>query len=191
MTKPCSKCGQPKVKSNNGRWRCRPCDNTYQRAWYAADPDKLRKRKREHMRRLRADPEKREAMNAFRRGNPAYQEKGRNYNRILRTKHFFRWRARLLNRTGRNVTPQQLAALWKGQRGHCALSGLKLGKDAHVDHIIPRAKGGKTEVGNLRWLDPWVNVALQDLSDAEFVRRCTQVAEYIGNRILASLPGCP
>jgi hypothetical protein len=136
------------------------------------------------MRRRRADPLKREAMNSSRRGNPKYLAKGREYNREMKSRHFFRWRARLLNRTGRNVTAEQLASLWKQQGGRCALSGRKLGRDAHIDHIHPRSKGGKTSIENLRWLDPWVNIALQDLTDGEFLARCTQVAEWIGRRIV-------
>ena len=181
--KRCSKCGEPKTKSGT-RWRCRPCDNAYQREQYRKDPEKIRKRKREYMRRVRSDPLRREEINQRRRGNEVYLEKGRAYNRILREKHFFKWRARLTNRSGKNVTAQELATLWKNQRGHCALSGTKLGRDAHLDHIVPVSKNGKTSLENLRWLDPWVNVARQNLSDEIFVSKCRQVAEWIGRRIM-------
>lgn len=146
--------------------------------------DELRRRKREHMRRVRSDPARREELNAARRGNEKYLAKGREYNRTLRERHFFKWRARLLNRTGKNVTARQLASLWRSQRGRCVLSGAKLGRDAHIDHIVPKSKGGPSTIGNLRFLDPWVNVALQDLDDCEFANRCKQVAEWIGRQIV-------
>ncbi len=156
-----------------------------------ATTDEIRQRKRDHMRQVRSVPERREALNASRRGNAKYLAKGRAYNRNLKKNHFFRWRARLLNRTGKNVTAQQLASLWKDQRGLCALSGRKLSRDAHVDHIMPRAKGGATTISNIRWLDPWVNIALQDLTDDEFRQRCTQVAEWIGRRIVEAHENAP
>lgn len=174
------------VLRKGGRWRCQPCANAYQRARYATEPELIRTRKRESMAKARTDPDKREAMNASRRGNATYLASGRAYNKQLKEVHFFRWRSRLLSRSGSTVTPQQLAALWKSQRGVCALSGRKLGRNAHVDHITPRSKGGQTVIENLRWLDPWVNVALQDLTDEEFVASCAQVAEWIGRRIMAS-----
>ncbi len=101
----------------------------------------------------------------------------------LRKKHFFRWRARCQSN---GITAKQLGALWKGQRGRCALSGIKLGRDAHLDHIIPLSRGGSGGIGNLRWLDPWVNIARQNLSDEDFRKRCTQVAEFIGRLIIAA-----
>lgn len=184
MIKLCGACNQKMVKRKSGRWVCRECANSYQRKRYADAPELIRKSKRESMRRARKDPAKREAMNATRRGNEKHLAKGRQYNRRLKEHHFFKWRARLANRTGPNVTAIQLASLWKQQRGRCALSGIKLGRDAHLDHIHPKSKGGTTDANNLRWLDPWVNVALQDLTDEEFLQRCTQVAEWIGYRIL-------
>ena len=166
------------------RWRCRSCDNAYQRRQYAKNPEKIRRRKREYMRGVRSDPIKNEEINAHRRGNEKYLRAGREYNRNLKENHFFKWRARLTNRTGKNVTAQELAALWKKQRGLCALSGAKLKRDAHLDHIIPISKNGRTSLDNLRWLDPWVNIARRNLDDELFILKCTQVAEWIGRRII-------
>lgn len=183
MARPCGKCGADKVKRKCGRWRCRPCDRAYQRRAYAKHPDVLRERKRDHMARLRGDPETREQLNARRRGNPKYAAGNKAYARNLRSRHFFRWRAR--NR-GMGITAEMLASLWKRQRGRCALSGRKLGRDAHLDHIVPVSQGGGGSIDNLRWTDPWVNVARQDLADADFFERCSQVAEWIGRRLPSS-----
>lgn len=129
---------------------------------------------------MRQDPAVRERWNASRRGK--YTEKQKEYNTRLKERHFFRWRARQ-SRTG-ELTASDLAGLWKGQRGRCALSGAKLGRDAHLDHIEPKSHGGKTELANLRWLDPWVNIARQNLDDAVFADRCAQVAEWIGLQLM-------
>lgn len=145
--------------------------------------EELRRRKRDNMRKARSDPVRRAAMNEARRMHPRYTEKGREYSRRLRDQHFFRWRAR---NWGHGVTAKMLAALWKRQRGICALSGRKLSRTAHLDHINPKSSGGVHTIDNLRWLDPWVNTARGNLSDQEFRDRCAQVAEWIGRRILES-----
>lgn len=177
----CVKCGTAMYQQPTGRWRCSPCGNTYQKSRYEANPELIRERKRNHMASVRLDDVRREQMNASRRSNPKYAERGRIYMRQMIEKHFFAWRVRS---HGNGVTAKQLAALWKSQRGICALSGKKLGRDAHLDHIHAVSLGGSHEPSNLRWLDPWVNVARQNLTDEGFKKRCSQVAEWIGRRIL-------
>lgn len=153
----------------------------------AATAEVIRARKRDHMRRVRSDPVRRAALNEARRNNPRYTAKGREYSARLRDQHFLRWRAR---NWGHGVTAKMLAALWKRQRGICALSGRKLDRTAHLDHISPKSFGGVHTIENLRWLDPWVNTARGNLSDQEFMDRCNQVAEWIGRRIVESCT-CP
>jgi hypothetical protein len=148
----------------------------------------IRERKRLHMAKVRSDPARREKLNASRRGNPKYAQAGRVYTQHLQGKHFFRWRAR---QWGNGVTARMLASLWKRQRGLCALSGRKLDRTAHIDHIVPASLGGSDEIGNLRWLDPWVNTARGTLTDDEFRRRCFQVAEWIGRRIMEATTNLP
>lgn len=184
MSRSCVKCGSAMSRMKSGRWRCRPCDNAYQRDHYSKNPELYRKRKREDMQRVRSIPERREAINASRRGNEKYLKRSRDYGAKLRDRHFFRWRARCWSN---GVTARQLANLWKKQRGKCALSGLKLGRDAHLDHIVPVSRGGTGKLENIRWLDPWVNIARQNLSDEEFYERCNQVAEFIGRRIVSAV----
>lgn len=124
-------------------------------------------------------------MNSARRGNKKYLERNRAYARQLRATHFFRWRARNWSGKG-NVTAWQLMCLWKRQRGRCALSGRKLGRDAHLDHIVPLSCGGKGDIENLRWLDPAINQARQNMTDEAFLAMCNQVAEWIGKRLMVS-----
>jgi len=78
-----------------------------------------------------------------------------------------------------------LARLWKEQRGLCALSGEKMGRDAEIDHKMPRARGGTDYIGNLQWVTPIANMAKRDLTDAEFAELCRTCARWIGERIEA------
>ena len=106
------------------------------------------------------------------------KERQREYYRKMRSEEFFKWRARLWsNRWRVTVTEDELIDLWDQQGGLCPLSGRTLGDDAHLDHVWPQSRGGSHTIENLRWLDPVVNVMLQDMTDAEFVTLCQIIVE--------------
>jgi hypothetical protein len=167
--------------------KCRPCENAYQREWTQREPDKIRKRKRESMAKRRAaDPE----------GARAYRSAWHAANRDVRTakmreyaqRRFFWNREMHLRQPGR-ATARQLARLWKDQRGRCALTGRRLDRTAHLDHIEPLAGGGGDGIGNLRWLCHEANLAKRALSDDQFFALCLAVAQgapcmsWIGRRL--------
>ena len=135
------------------------------------------KAKREGMARLRArNPEE------ARRKRNEFHAKNREQHcanmRAYQRRRFFWWRARRLD-----VTPRQLATLWKRQKGHCALTGRRLDRSAQLDHIQPRAKGGGNQLDNLRWVCQEVNLAKRDLTDQEFLTLCGDVMKWLGERI--------
>jgi 5-methylcytosine-specific restriction endonuclease McrA len=71
---------------------------------------------------------------------------------------------------------QQLAFLWKRQRGFCVLTGRRLNRyNAEIDHIVPRSKGGTEDIQNLRFLHRDVNQAKRALSDKDFLLLCQEV----------------
>lgn len=80
---------------------------------------------------------------------------------------------------------KDLAALWKSQRGRCALTGRKLDRSAHLDHILAKVRGGGDNIENLRWLCREANMAKRDMSDGEFLSLCGDVMRWIGERIEA------
>lgn len=132
---------------------CRICRAIHDREYYRRNVKVIRDAKREQMRDRRATPEINTNINARRRTlYPTNRKEGqRLYFANLREKHFFVWRARLWSaRYKERVTARQLWALWRKQRGLCALSGRKLGRDAHLDHLIPISKGGAHGIENLR-----------------------------------------
>lgn len=139
-----------------------------------------RARKAEIERRRRADPIIGERIKEQRRAAYANggRERQRAYYARLRKERFFHWRARLWSsRWQVNVTEAELIGLWDAQDGKCALSGAALGPDAHLDHVEHVSAAGSHTIENLRWLDPWVNVARQNLTDAEFIERCRQISK--------------
>lgn len=94
-------------------------------------------------------------------------------------RRFFWIRSVRLKQKGK-ATPQQLSKLWKKQRGICALTGVRLDRNAELDHIIPRAKGGKDNIENLRWVTMCVNRAKRDMLDGDFFDLCLAVVNYRG-----------
>lgn len=90
-------------------------------------------------------------------------------------RRFFWARATKLRGKGPRATPHELAALWHRQRGTCALTGRRLDRSAHLDHIIPLADRGGDEIGNLRWVCWEANLAKRALSDSAFLALCRDV----------------
>lgn len=165
----CSKCGESKPLSefywswNNQRRRryykaaCKTCHRASVAAYQRTDQGRANQRRH------------------YWEGGGREQQRA--YAKHLRERQFFVWRARIWSaRHGTKVTGLQLAGLWLRQRGCCALSGRPLDREAHLDHVVPLSGGGAHGIDNLRWLDPWVNVARQNLSDEEFAERCLEVA---------------
>jgi 5-methylcytosine-specific restriction endonuclease McrA len=126
--------------------------------------------------------------------NPeAAKEYSRNYHtknrdkqlKVMRNyyaKRFF-WSRAMKLRGENKATYKDLAKLWKSQRGLCALTGIKLNRSSQLDHIFPKAKGGKDDVSNLQWVCAEVNLAKRDLTEKEFIYLCNSVMRWIGERI--------
>lgn len=163
--------------------KCRECERAYQREWSQRNPELMRERKRESMARRRAaDPE---AARAYARANHhANREVRLEAMRAYCSRRFFWVKATKL-RGPRRATAQQIASLWKAQRGRCALTGRRLDRSAQLDHKLPKARGGGDEITNLQWLCEAANLAKRDLTDAEFAALCADVMAWIGRRIAA------
>ena len=145
------------------------------------------KAKREGMARLRAaDPER---VRAYQREiHYRNHEASKATMRAYAARRFFWNREMHLRQTGR-ASARELAALWRRQRGRCALTGRRLDRRAHLDHIVPLASGGGDGIGNLRWLCNEANLAKRVLSDEQFFQLCVDVVQnvpvmrWIGERI--------
>jgi 5-methylcytosine-specific restriction endonuclease McrA len=165
---------------------CRMCDNAYQREYAARNRDAVRERKRLHMAARRADPRTRESVLAA--GRRAYANGGheRQRARLARKKaDFFRWRVQFIQRHNPAITAAQIEALWDQQEGRCGLTGRPLIKEqAELDHVIPRTRGGSSDLENLRWVCVEANRAKRDLLDDEFLTLCGSVVEWLGRRLM-------
>lgn len=161
--------------------KCRSCENAYQRDHAAKMGNVMRKRKRESMARRRAaDPQAaRDYRNAYHATN---REERTAKMRAYYGRRFFWGKAMKLRGLNR-ASAQDLATIWKLQRGRCALTGRRLDRSAQLDHKLPRARGGGDEPSNLQWLCEEVNLAKRALTDAEFTALCSDVMAWIGQQI--------
>jgi len=178
IEKPCSDYRIHKKGYRIGK--CRECERAYQREFSRRDPEKYRERKRQSMAKIRAaDPEAARAYSReYHHANREHQlAKMREY----QSRRFFWSRAKKC--LGATVHAAELSKLWKIQRGRCALTGRRLDRTAQVDHKIPRAKGGKDEIENLRWVCAEINYAKRDMSDDELLDMCLDCMSWIGRRI--------
>lgn len=138
--------------------------------------------KREGMARLRAaDPEaaRAKAREWHARNRDRQRAKLRDYYK----RRFFWAKATKLRQSGA-ASFQDLARLWKKQRGRCALTGRRLDREiAELDHKLPKVRGGGDEISNLQWVCRAANLAKRDLTDDEFTELCANVMQWIGQRI--------
>lgn len=144
--------------------------------------EQIRAAKRLHMAKRRADDP-----DAVRK----YQREAHHRNRDRNTakmrdyyaRRFFWGRAMKL-RSSERATYTELAAIWKKQRGCCGLTGERLTRlNSHLDHIIPKTRGGSDKANNLRWVTKEANLLKRDLTDAELFQFCSNVMRWIGHGI--------
>lgn len=166
----CSKCKEAKPNnpdhfSRGGKRdglspRCKSCDA----ADHAADRPNRNARTRAAYARLKRDnPDK------IKEWRDDWRTKNRDrYNALMRAGKARR-RSRIAE-TGGSFSADDVARLLKAQRRRCWWCNVKL-KDYHVDHRIPIAKGGTSDVANLVISCPDCNFRKHDKMPWEFASR--------------------
>lgn len=79
----------------------------------------------------------------------------------------------------------ELRALLEAQDYKCPYTGrnLEIGRNATIDHKVPRSRGGTDDIGNLQWVDWQVNKAKTDMTHDEFITLCRLVADRAANSV--------
>ena len=69
---------------------------------------------------------------------------------------------------------------FKKQGGKCAYSGTKLmpGRNASLDHIVPKSRGGTNRLSNLQWVDRGVNTMKSNMSHEKFLRLVKKIYKH-------------
>ena len=101
-----------------------------------------------------------------------------------KVRSFFKYRATSLRENGIVLTTNECATKlfwkWISQRGRCAYTGRKLQYDrtTHIDHIIPRSKGGSNHPDNLQFICSEANQAKSNLTHEDFIVLIKDIVKY-------------
>jgi 5-methylcytosine-specific restriction endonuclease McrA len=74
------------------------------------------------------------------------------------------------NRGGGSYTPADIKEIFFAQKGRCAFCRMRLGKDRHIDHIVPLSKGGTSNRQNLQLLCKPCNLSKGSKDQIEFMQ---------------------
>jgi CRISPR/Cas system Type II protein with McrA/HNH and RuvC-like nuclease domain len=97
---------------------------------------------------------------------------------------FFKYRATTLRKHGvilnTNDCATKLFWIWIKQKGICAYTGRKLqfNRTTHIDHIIPRSKGGSNHPDNFQFICSEANQAKSNLTHDEFISLIKELSNY-------------
>lgn len=126
---------------------------------------------------------------AYRKANPEKHKAMRklsnaDYNRRMKHRFFYLRALRILARTntfdeGVLNLSAHLSRAWYNQRGRCAYTGKKLGRDAQVDHKTPLSKGGTNHPDNLHWVTPAANWVKREMTHEEFLAVTKDIVAHI------------
>lgn len=75
----------------------------------------------------------------------------------------------------------ELQAILDKQDNCCPYFGvpIEIGRDAELDHIVPRSKGGTNDPSNLQFIHAWANAWKLAASEEEFLRELDRLLPYI------------
>jgi 5-methylcytosine-specific restriction endonuclease McrA len=80
---------------------------------------------------------------------------------------------------GINISPFDLWKMAKKQECKCPYSGRKLENgNIHLDHIIPKSKGGSNNISNLQLLPGEINTMKWNILPDEFVKICKEITKH-------------
>lgn len=79
-----------------------------------------------------------------------------------------------ISRAGGSKNLDAICKLWEQQNGRCFYSEEELmpGKNASLDHQLPRSKGGLDDPSNLKWVSNKINLMKSDMTHDEFIVMC-------------------
>lgn len=78
------------------------------------------------------------------------------------------------------AAPERLAGLLAAQGGKCKMCGISLEHGRHLDHVLPRSRGGKSNITNYQFLCPPCNTAKGTFTNEEFLEHIRLILLYNG-----------
>ena len=132
--------------------------------------------------------------------NSKWRSKNKQRHKVMKKawtdRRFFYNKAMLIKAHKRGVISMEsraelaagLMRQWIKQRGRCALTGVKLDRTAHADHVVPASRGGTDHSNNFQWLTPAANQFKGARTDEELAHFCLLILESLKKRNLLSPP---
>lgn len=180
----CIKCGQ----ENSANWISANCEKykARRKAWHLCHKDHVsRKHHQWYLKNTeRAKAKARKWWAAHQEFDRIRSAKWRKENPELAAEVARRWAAKNLDKraakqrnrisrqkqVGGTHTADDVALIYKWQRGKCAICRIKLGLKYHVDHIVPLAKSGSNDRTNLQCLCRMCNLKKSDSDPLVYMR---------------------
>jgi hypothetical protein len=80
-------------------------------------------------------------------------------------------------RGGGSKNLNAICDLWNQQQGRCFYTNEVLvpGKNASLDHQLPRSRGGADDPANLKWVSNKINMMKSDMTHDEFIVMCKYI----------------
>jgi len=183
MKKFCKKCGEETERNKAGS--CKACACIASNKWYYQNLERAKasqknyvEQNREKLKVYIAQYKKnnRERINALNKNwANKNKEKVSEANKKWGSKNVERLRVIVRNRRARLRTTGTLSLdiavkLFKLQKGKCACCGEPLGKDYHLDHIMPIALGGENVDKNIQLLRSRCNLQKNAMHPVDFMQ---------------------
>ena len=105
---------------------------------------------------------------------------GRKQNQKYRNAHPFRIKIHTLRQRNpeNHVCLEDIEKVWNNQSGQCVICNDELDKHSfHIDHIIAKSKGGKSEIENFQFLCEKCNRGKFTWTTEEYIEHCKKVTE--------------
>ena len=80
----------------------------------------------------------------------------------------------------KNATTTELVGLMAAQGGACALCGDSIAQERHLDHKLPKSRGGVSDIKNYQWLCPSCNAAKGVMTNEELLVHIRKILARCG-----------
>lgn len=175
--------GRPKIRTEE---ELKESNRIRMRRYYEKHKNKIKKNQAKRMKE-RYNTDEKFRKKCLKRSREYVKRRGlgyiRKYQKGYRQKRKFWFLSREANKRSKfenTITAMDLWKIAKKQKLICPLTGDRLTTESvSVDHIIPRSKGGKNTLDNIRLVSYWANIAKNGLTDQEFLELCKKVVSYL------------